>query len=296
MGLFVGIGVGSYDQERHRPLSHAVPDVTKFAELLGSDFVRVLLADPDENTARNRLRGLAGEATGGALVLLWAGHGIGWPTGLVLLARDSRTVPADGVDATYVAKACAGSGASQLLLILDTCFSGEGLSAATVAAEVLQQLPADDEHLWVGVLTSCAAMETAQDGLLGERLRELLATGPKQAVLRLRWSVDNQFIRGDDLCDAVIKEWRGSRQSPQFQGRGSAWWMFPNPLFDPGAPEQVVEHLLRAARGGAREDEQSWFTGRTVEVNQVVRWVRASTAAAVREVTSDPSGTRTATA
>lgn len=49
--------------------------------------------------------------------------------------------------------------------------------------------------------------------------------------------------------------------------------MFPNPLYDPGAPERVVEHLLLAARGGAAEDEHSWFTGRTVEVGQVVAWV-----------------------
>jgi len=32
---------------------------------------------------------------------------------------------------------------------------------------------------------------------------------------------------------------------------------------------------LQAARGGARLDEPSWFTGRTVEVDRVVGWVRA---------------------
>ena len=51
--------------------------------------------------------------------------------------------------------------------------------------------------------------------------------------------------------------------------------MFPNPRYDPGAPEQVVEHLLQAARGGAGPDERSWFTGRTTEVDQVVAWVRS---------------------
>ncbi|WP_430500773.1 tetratricopeptide repeat protein [Micromonospora trifolii] len=275
MGRFIGIAVSKYEQDRHEPLRHAVPDATAFAELLGADFVSALLADPGENTARDRLRGLAGEHSDGPLVLLWAGHGIGSPTGLRLLASDSGSGPAAGIGAMDVAAYCASSGSSQLLLILDACFSGEGLPAVAVAAEVMQQLPVDGEHLWVGVLTSCMAVETAQDGLLGELLRSLLAHGPESAMLRLRWSVHNQSIRGDDLCDAVIKEWPGPRQTPQFQGRGSAWWMFPNPLFDPGAPEQVVEHLLRAARGGAREDERSWFTGRTTEVNQVVTWVRA---------------------
>ncbi|WP_410821031.1 tetratricopeptide repeat protein [Micromonospora sp. 050-3] len=275
MGRFIGIAVGKYDQDRHAPLRHAVPDTRAFAELLGTDFVSALLTDPDENAARDRLRELSGEHSDGPLVLLWAGHGIGSPTGLRLLASDSGSELAAGIGALDVAAYCASSGSSQLLLILDACFSGEGLPAVAVAAEVMQQLPVDGEHLWVGVLTSCMAVETAQDGLLGELLRSLLAHGPQSAMLRLRWSVHNQSIRGDDLCDAVIKEWPGPRQTPQFQGRGSAWWMFPNPLFDPGAPEQVVEHLLRAARGGAREDERSWFTGRTTEVNQVVTWVRA---------------------
>lgn len=49
--------------------------------------------------------------------------------------------------------------------------------------------------------------------------------------------------------------------------------MLPNPLYDSGAPAQVVEHLLLAARGGSSKDHRSWFTGRTGEVNQVMSWV-----------------------
>jgi hypothetical protein len=49
--------------------------------------------------------------------------------------------------------------------------------------------------------------------------------------------------------------------------------MLPNPIYRPGAPRRVVEHLLRAARGGEPEDERSWFTGRTEEVSTVVGWV-----------------------
>ena len=62
---------------------------------------------------------------------------------------------------------------------------------------------------------------------------------------------------------------------PDFLSRGSAWWMFRNPRYDPGAPERVVEHLLLAARGGAGPGERSWFTGRAAEVDQVVGWVRS---------------------
>ncbi|WBB91405.1 tetratricopeptide repeat protein [Verrucosispora sp. WMMC514] len=276
VGRFVGIGIGSYDQGRHRDLPRAVGDVDELRHLLVDSFTCEVVSDPDEGTARRLLQALEGAVSDGdPLVLLWSGHGLAASNGLRLLARDSGRSPAAGIAMTDVAGYCAVSGANQLLFILDTCFSGEALNAATVAVEVLQQVPPEGQHVWVGVLTSCQAAETAQDGLLGKRLRELLHVGPELPALQLRWSVHNEFIRGDDLCDAVVKEWNSDRQTPQFQGRGSAWWMFRNPRYDPGAPEQVVEHLLLAARGGQRVDERSWFTGRTVEVNQVVAWVRA---------------------
>ncbi|MEU4420160.1 tetratricopeptide repeat protein [Actinoplanes sp. NPDC024001] len=273
MGRFFGIGVDKY--QHHRDLRHAVSDIAAFAELLGEGFTCSSLENPTEGVARDRLQELEGTAQGEELVVLWAGHGIGSPSGLRVLAGNSRTGPTAGINATDVASYCAESGASQLLLILDTCHSGDALDAGAVAVKVLEDLPQENRHMWVGVLASCMGIETAQDGLLGQRLRPLLDKGPTDPMLRLRWSVHNSRIRGDDLCDALIKEWASDRQTPQFQSRGSAWWMFRNPRYDPGAPEQVVEHLLRAARGGPLEDERSWFTGRTLEVNQVVSWIRA---------------------
>ncbi|MFB6392095.1 tetratricopeptide repeat protein [Polymorphospora lycopeni] len=278
MGFFLGIGVGSYDGDRHPLLRRAVPDVEALGELLGTAFTPLLVPDPDEDQVRQRLRALETTPTIGgddALVLLWSGHGRAAPNGLRLLARDSGTSPAAGIGVDDIAGYIAVSGASQLLLILDTCFSGKALPTTEVAGKVLELVPPDGPHVWVGVLSSCHDLETAQDGLLGQRLRTLLRDGPCTPALRVRWSVHNEFIRGDDLCDAILKEWDSDRQTPQFQGRGSAWWMFHNPLYDPGAPEQVVEHLLLAARGGRPGDERSWFTGRTVEVDQVVDWIRS---------------------
>ena len=174
-----------------------------------------------------------------------------------------------------MAAPCAESGANQLLLIVDTCFSGEAVAAGEVAARIMQRSPPEGEHVWVGVLTSCLPEEMARDGLFGRRLARLLAAGPEagpdtRALLVQRWSPQSEFIRGDDLCDAVLKTWGAAAQTPDFLSHGSAWWMFPNPRYDPGAPERVVEHLLLAARGGAGPDERSWFTGRTAEVDQVV--------------------------
>ena len=46
----------------------------------------------------------------------------------------------------------------------------------------------------------------------------------------------NAELRGDDLCDALLTEWGDDGQQPGYHAVGSAWFMLPNPLHDPGAP------------------------------------------------------------
>ena len=123
---------------------------------------------------------------GGNLVLLWSGHAVRSPAdGLRLLARDSGNYDDDGLGAcSDVAAPCARSGANQLLLIVDTCFSGEAVAAGEVAARVMQRSPPEGEHLWVGVLTSCLPTEMARDGLFGQRLAQLPASGPEEDPIR----------------------------------------------------------------------------------------------------------------
>ncbi len=279
---FVGIGVGEYDNG-HLRLERAVPDVEAVAGLLEDSFECTVLNNPVEQAARDCLKGLRNSMLmGGGLLLLWSGHAVRSPAdGLRLLARDSGSYDDDGLGAgSDVAAPCAQSGANQLLLIVDTCFSGEAVAAGDVAARIMQRSPPEGEHVWVGVLTSCLPEEMARDGMFGHRLAKLLAEGPEpgpdtRALLVQRWSPQNAYIRGDDLCDAVLKAWGTTAHTPVFRSSGSAWWMFRNPRYDPGTPERVVEHLLLAARGGAGPDEQSWFTGRTAEVDQVVGWVRS---------------------
>ncbi|MGO9727605.1 MAG: AAA family ATPase [Streptosporangiaceae bacterium] len=269
--------MGDYEKG-HRKLDHALPDVRAFADLLAEAFECTVLADPDEQSVRGCLKKVRGSMPdGGSLVLLWSGHAIPSPAdGLRLLTRDSESYDTDGLGAASdVAGPCAESGANQILVIVDTCFSGEAVVAGGVAARILQKTPPQGEYVWVGVLTSCLPAETARDGMFGPRLVKLLQGGPVRPELRVRWSPHSVFVRGDDLCDAMLKDWDSPAQSPDFLSRGSAWWMFPNPLYDPGAPERVVEHLLLAARGGADPGERSWFTGRTAEVDLVVAWVKS---------------------
>ena len=94
--------------------------------------------------------------------------------------------------------------------------------------------------------------EGASDGAFGTVLMRLLERGPRSPDMQRRWSRHDRMIRGEDLGQALLEEWADEDQRPDFLRRGRAWYMLPNPLFDAGAPEVVVEHLLRAARGGAK--------------------------------------------
>ena len=145
----------------------------------------------------------------------------------------------------------------------------------------MQRSPPEGEHVWVGVLTSCLPEEVARDGLFAQRLAGLLEHGPEpgpdtRALLVQRWSPQSQYIRGDDLCDAVLKTWGTAAHTPDFlqpraarggcsptrgmtRARRSGWWS--TCCWRPGAAR--------------RPGEQSWFTGRTAEVDQVVAWVRS---------------------
>ncbi|WP_157647660.1 tetratricopeptide repeat protein [Actinomycetospora chiangmaiensis] len=212
---------------------------------------------------------------GAPLVFVWSGHARPSGGDLRLFAADSG--PDDSrIGVREVVRSLAGSGAGQLLLIIDTCFSGEAAGALDVAESLWQESPPMAPHRWIGLLAACSAHDTARDKYLGELLISLLTHGPQDADLRRRWSVHNELIRGDDLCDAVVKEWDQGDYRPQYRSDGSAWFMLPNPLYQAGGPVQVVEHLLQAARGGTPSGEgPSFFTGRERTIERVVAWMRA---------------------
>lgn len=186
----------------------------------------------------------------GSLVLLWCGHAVLAGGKLRLQTRDWN----GEIDAAEVVYRCAQSGANELLLLLDTCHSGGGvIEAGEVAAKLLDEIPPDAAHVWFGIMASCSAADIgARDDAFGAQLVRLLREGPRSEDMQRRWSKHDRLIRGEDLGQALLEEWSGDDQRPEFLRRGSTWYMLPNPRWDPGAPEQVVEHLLRCARRGQR--------------------------------------------
>ncbi|MEO7195039.1 MAG: hypothetical protein ABIZ05_09470 [Pseudonocardiaceae bacterium] len=249
-GRFVGVGIDVY--KGHERLAHAVAEVTTVAKLLSAEFAGEPLLDPDQAQVMNYLKTVPGCLDTGPLVLLWCGHGMRSGSMLRLATRDAG----GEINAAEVIYHCVRSGANQLLFIVDTCQAEAGVGEATaVASALLREVPPDAEHVWFGILVSCSAGDIgARDGAFGEALLRLLRDGPRSADMRRRWSRHNRLIRGDDLGQTLLEDWTGEDQCPDFLRRGSAWYMLPNPLWDPGAPEEVVEHLLLAARRGASNE------------------------------------------
>jgi tetratricopeptide (TPR) repeat protein len=276
--VFVGVGVGTYDHpEIFEPLG-AAEEVADVAQVLeGMGYSVQPHRDPDIHAAGALLDELAGRglAAGSCLVVLWAGHGepVG-ERGLHLVARNSRPRQAQRITSSQLVESAVACGASQILILLDTCFAdAASMEALELARRLEEGLPSDGTQRWIGILPAALAYETARDGAFGEQLLQLLRDGPSDPELRLRWSAHQQGIRGDDLIDGLVKGWRSLDQSLVPVMRGNALPMLPNPRFSPEARDQLVEQVLLAARGGTPTDEGDFFTGRVEPLAELVAWM-----------------------
>ena len=116
----------------------------------------------------------------GQLVVLWAGHGDRLPdASLRLVAEDTAKHGAALLTAEYVASVAVRSGATQVLLIFDTCFSGGGALPVLAGADRwFSEQEGPPGRVWLGVLASAMDWQKARDDLFGDRLARLLRDGP----------------------------------------------------------------------------------------------------------------------
>ena len=201
----------------------------------------------------------------GSLILVWVGHGtVGADDTLRMLVRSGQR---DGeiAKAGDLGEWAARTGARQCLVVIDTCFSGKGVVEATGLADAVisgRELP---EKAWFGVIAASRGDEPARSGALIRELVLLLRDGPRE--FDFRWDRTRPYIRGDDFLNALLAGWREPRQRPYKLATGVNWDFIHNPRYEPGIPDQPIEHLLQAARGGS--GDESYFTGREL------RWPRS---------------------
>jgi len=273
--LFVGVGIDAY--EHFDDLDRAVEEVEMIGALLAAKrgFVPSLHREVTDGQAVDGLTEALGpaELAGGALVVLWAGHGElseEGPLRLITSRVRPRVTPTS--TAEWVASLATRTGANQVLLVFDTCYSGRAIDAAAVVSRLMANLP-DPKPAWVGILASAQEYQKARDGVFFGELLRVLSEGPRDPILRLRFNAFNEGVRGDDVIDAVVQEWTATAHVPAPLALGRPGVLLPNPLYDPDAPEQVVEHLLLAAQGRGQDEEGSFFTGRETQLAEIVCWM-----------------------
>ncbi|WP_127502348.1 AAA family ATPase [Actinoplanes solisilvae] len=274
----VAVANGSY--ATLTPLGRAVPDSEGLVGLLRErhGFDGVVLADLRRGALLDEIDAALQKKSmpGGKLIVLWTGHGeLGPDRQLKLLGRTTDTDDDEIATARKLGEWAARTGATQVLVVVDTCHSGGGVPDALAMADAVLAGRADPGAAWFGVVAASRGDEPARSGAMARELTRLLTHGPTDDALRLRWNAYREEIRGDDLIDALVKEWSEPRHSPQQAATGDAWPMLRNPLHRPRASHVVVEHLLQAARGTSTTD--NFFTGRERILARVVRWLRRGT-------------------
>ncbi|MEU9087588.1 AAA family ATPase [Streptomyces sp. NPDC048357] len=285
-GTVLGVVVERYESPEFRPLTGATRQLRDLCDLLaGYGFTPTVVTDPGRaELGASVVRWRDGRAYGGThgpAVVVWSGHGEVHAEELNLIVRDTRR--AHDEEETYSARrltsAALECGADRLLVLIDTCHAGAGVLESLRKAFLVhakRSLP-PGRAAWFGVVASCRPQETADGaGLLVDAVTRVLRDGPAAGGYRHEWSRRNREVTGAAVLDAVQEEWPADAgQQPLAVTLGRDGPMFPNPRVLPAAEAELVEHLVRAARGAERVEEGWFFTGRRRVLAEIVAWLEA---------------------
>jgi hypothetical protein len=113
------------------------------------------------------------------LLFYWSSHGRQEADGLYLVTRDSPLLNLDqtnAVEPKFIGKSAANSKARRILIVLDTCFSGEGLGELlrTLLDVLGAQAPNSGSGRGIAIIASAHALQVAQEGIVCDALQEVL--------------------------------------------------------------------------------------------------------------------------
>jgi WD40 repeat protein len=156
-----------------------------------------------------------------------------------------------------------------VVLLVDTCFSGAAALDLTQAQMVLAATPA---AVGFGLVAACRAVETAEDGEFLEVLLSLLRDGPRCDTTA--WTPKDDAIR----LGALVAELRGAgvRVSDVLMDGASELRVIPNlrPADEPGRVD--VKLRLRSLSAGSEAhllDRSEGFVGRVRLRERIAAWL-----------------------
>ncbi len=239
---------------------------------------------------------------GQTLLVYWTGHGSRDGDGHYLVCRNS---PANGlssanaVDAKTIGSAVVKTDADKVLIIVDTCYSGEGANeiAATISNILANIAEAPGRERAIAVIASTSSLERAREGVFCQALRQVLST----------WSERDQVVHTEFLARSVRRHLgeQGQSASIRYKADGIGQDFIPNPRYRPNAvPENVEEHAWRLEHGeaehfdtaarGIEVGESGWFfAGRKRLLGKLVDWLKDADSG-LRIVTGPPGAGKSA--
>jgi tetratricopeptide (TPR) repeat protein len=268
---FVAIANGTYAELP--ALSRAVSDSRALADLLQArhDFDPAILSDLERGAVLDAIEEKLAKAgmPGGSLIVSWIGHAKKGDNDTLRLMGRSAGRDVELATAGQLGEWAARTGARQVLVLIDTCYSGSGVVDAVAAATAVDNGRAAPGMASFCVIAASLSDEPSRSGVLVRELQRLLAEGPRKPDFR--WDRSRRYITGHDLAQALLEDWSEPRHTPYVVSAGRVFDLVHNPLFERGVPDQPVEHLLAAARGGS--GDESFFTGRERALTEIVAWI-----------------------
>lgn len=277
----VTVGIDSY--EHFKQLNEAAAQAKQVAGVFGDKAHSVIVP---AGTWAEVIEGLeialplaaADHSPPSGLLVYWAGHGYLQEKDKFCLAATNTNPDATAmITAELIADYAARTGAEQILVVIDACFSGAGVvDAATKAIPIIKERKkyTDTGATWIAVFASAMDWQDARDDWFAPQFLRLLRSGPTTDEYRNRWTAYNQVIYGEDLIEALQKEWSGPGQLSDPLRWGTVARFLPNPLFQGDRMRGVPAQLVDAATGGGGGDGD-FFTGRTELLSKLVEVVRS---------------------
>jgi hypothetical protein len=206
------------------------------------------------------------------LIVYVGGHGI-VEAGEHFTALDDTAERADSLDSIWtrqLADVLSRSSCQDVVVFIDSCFSGQ---AALALGQALSVLATSPNRRGFGLIAACRAFQTADDGRFLELLLELMRQGPRANPTA--WAPHDDFIR----LGALVSELgaAGIAVTDVTANNASELRLLPNPLYDPAElPGRVHVKLLRRLSSGAEEhllEKSEGFVGRWELRKRIADWL-----------------------
>ncbi|MGN9808317.1 caspase family protein [Micromonospora sp. BQ11] len=257
----IAAGTGTYLDAA--PLPAVADDVVSVGDLftrLGYDVDPVVLDPPADELRRTLAH--AADVGSGVVVFYYSGHGDRERDRHYLLCADSRPgrLASSALATEDVIRILTGGSVRRLLVILDTCYAGDGAidavraAAKLVSAELLATPGARPELLsTLSLIAAARPRQLALDGAFSAAMRAALddhtLAGARQRFLDLAqlvgWLNDEFRRRGIRQHAVPIELWRED-----------GFGFFPNPRYRPDLPAEGIDLAV----------QQTWETSRSEDL------------------------------